>query len=100
MELNAEQKEQIELAKAARARIRGTQELFYMYLSQDLRPGEALEKAKAAMAVWEAYVDSEHIPFPDVEDDDSFGDFLKRLIPVGAAVVRVKRPDAEGSEDE
>jgi hypothetical protein len=94
-DLTDEQKEQIEMAKRSRLRIGETWEMYCMYLSREMRPAEALEKARAAVSVWADWVDSERIPFPEVEEDgpfEQFGRMLSKMVPLAQIDVSVPPP--------
>ena len=94
-DLTEEQKEQIGMAHRSRERIRETWELFGMYLSREMRPAEALEKAREAVTVWADWMDSERIPFPEVEEEspfDEFGRLLSKMVPLAGFQVSVPPP--------
>ena len=91
-DLTEEQKEQIEMAQRSRARIRETWDLFGMYLSQGARPAEALDKAREAVGVWADWMDSERIPFPEIEEEgpfEEFGRMLSKMVPLAQIDVSV-----------
>lgn len=68
--LTDEEKEQLKMARRSSMRIEETWSLYTMYLSQDKRPEEALEKAQEAVAVWAEWMDHNQIDPPEIHHPD------------------------------
>jgi hypothetical protein len=68
--LTDEQKEQLKMARRASMRIEETWSLYTMFLSQDKRPLEALERAQEAVAVWVEWMDNNEVDPPEIEHPD------------------------------
>lgn len=65
--LTDEQKEQLKMARRASMRIEETWSLYTMFLSQDKRPHEALERAQEAVAVWVEWMDNNDVEPPEID---------------------------------
>ena len=65
MQLTDEQKEQLKMARRANMRIEETWSLYCMFLSQDKRPAEALERAQEAVGVWVEWMDNNEVEPPE-----------------------------------
>ena len=70
MQLTDEQKEQLKMARRANMRIEETWSLYCMFLSQDKRPAEALERAQEAVGVWVEWMDNNEVEPPEIEHQD------------------------------
>ena len=68
--LTEDQKEQLKMARRASMRIQETWDLYTMFLSQDKRPPEALERAQEAVAVWVEWMDNNEVDPPEIEHPD------------------------------
>lgn len=70
MELTAEQKEQLKMARRASMRIEETWSMYCMFLSHDKKPSEALELAQEAVGVWVEWMDHNEVEPPDIHRPD------------------------------
>jgi hypothetical protein len=69
-QLTDEQKEQLKMSHRAAMRIDETWSLYTMFLSQDKRPLEALERAQEAVGVWVEWLDNNEVEAPEIERQD------------------------------